>query len=261
MIHAANHAHPAIILRLGKLKTDLECSQSIYPLSGGEKSDCGFVEGLGSGASMKRWCKSVSLTGIALLLSCLLAFAFRVQLLTGLASFLVVDDALQAADMIFVLTGGMETRPFHAAELYQRGLAPLIALSRAEETPTVEMGLYPDPIDVMVSVMKEQGVPDADIIVLPFEGGVSSTHDEAVALSHYVDVHPVERVILVTSAFHTRRGQWMLERELSDSSVTLQVSAAPEWNFDETNWWQREQGLISFANEYLKLLYYLVRYR
>ena len=210
---------------------------------------------------MKRWRRIVSLTGIVLLLSCLLAFAFRVRLLTGLASFLIIDDAPQAADMIFVLAGGIETRPFHAAELYQRGLGPLIAISRVEETPTVEMGLYPDPIDVMVSVMRELGVPDDDIIVLPFEGGASSTHDEAVALRHYVDAHAVERVILVTSAFHTRRGRWTIERELSDSSVTLQVSAAPEREFDEMNWWQRERGLISFTNEYIKLLYYLVRYR
>ncbi len=210
---------------------------------------------------MKHWRQVLSLTGIACLLACVLVIAFRVQLLTGLASLLVVDDVLQEADMMFVLTGGVDTRPAHAAELYREGLAPKIAIAQVKDTPTVEMNLYPNATDVMVSVMIELGVPEKDIVILPFDDGVTSTYEEALALRDYTDEHAVEEMILVTSAFHTRRGRWTLERALAESSVTLQVSAATEKEYDETNWWQGEDGLMAFTNETVKLFYYWVSYR
>jgi uncharacterized SAM-binding protein YcdF (DUF218 family) len=110
--------------------------------------------------------------------------------------------------------------------------------------------------------MRELGVPDENITVLYYiDGGATSTYDEAVTLRRYVEDHAIERVILVTSAFHTRRSRWIFEKELSASSITLEVAAAPHWRFDATNWWQVERGLIMFANEYIKLFYYFVMYR
>ncbi|MBN1994459.1 MAG: YdcF family protein [Anaerolineae bacterium] len=190
----------------------------------------------------------------------LLAYIFRLQILIGLASLLIVDDPLQPADLIFVFNGEVETRPFHAAKLFKQGLAPQIVIAQAEDSPAVEIGLYPDETEVAVGVMRELGVPGENITVLQPLGGVTSTRDEAMMLDQYVKEHHLKRIVLVTSAFHTRRTRWISGRELAGSDAILTISAAPHWKFDQTNWWQKERGLIMFSNEYIKLFYYFALY-
>ena len=212
-------------------------------------------------SNTKRLLNAVLLICVTLLLAGSLAYALRLQLLTSLASFLIVNDHLQPADIVFVLTGDVYTRPLHASELFKQGLAPRIVIPRGEDTPAVELGLFPNATDVAVGVMKELGVPNENITVLSVVGGSTSTHDDAVILRQYVEDHAIERVILVTSAFHTRRTAWAFKKEFSDSSATLEIAAAPHREFDETNWWKTERGLITLANEYIKLVYYFVTYR
>lgn len=190
----------------------------------------------------------------------LLVYVYRFQLLSGLARLLIVSDSLQPADIIFVLNGDVNTRPFFAAQLFKQALAPRIVIPRVEDTPAVSIGLYPNGTDVSVKVMQKLEVPAEAITVIPIEGGVTSTRDEAVVLRRYIAEHQLKRVIVVTSAFHTRRARWIVAKELAGSGAALQMAAAPEWEFDETNWWQEEQGLISLTNEYIKLGYYLVKY-
>ena len=212
-------------------------------------------------AHRRRLLRALLLTGAVLLLILAVSYVFRVPLLTGLARFLIVDDLLEPADIVFVLNGDPHTRPARASELLHRGLAPCIVIAREEDPPAVKMGLYPNGTDVSLGVMDRLGVPEARIIVLPVDGGATSTRDEALILRQYIGEQGIERIILVTSAFHTRRAEWIFEKERMGSSATLQISAAPHWGFDETNWWKSERGLIALTNEYIKLLYYLVTYR
>ena len=209
---------------------------------------------------IKNWLRLLLLTCVTLLLFGLLAYIFRFQILTGLADFLTVEDKLQPADVIFVLNGDVHTRPFRAAELFKQGLAPQIAIAKEEDMPDVELGISPNGTDVAIGIMKKLGVPDENIVVLAPDEDATSTRDEAKTLRDYVDENDIRRVILVTSAFHTRRAQWIFEKELSGSGAILEVAAAPHWKFDETNWWTREKGLITFFEEYLKLLYYFAVY-
>ena len=145
--------------------------------------------------------------------------------------------------------------------MYKQGLAPVILIARSENTPTVDLGLVPNDTDLSVGVMEKLGVPAEKIIVLPFPGGVTSTFDEASALKQYVETHQAYRIILVTSAFHTRRARWTFEKVLAGLPVTLEMVAVPYDGFDQTNWWKNETGLITLNNEYIKLFYYLFKYR
>jgi uncharacterized SAM-binding protein YcdF (DUF218 family) len=198
--------------------------------------------------------------GLVLLLVIVLAAGFRSQILTGLADFLIVDDPLQKAQLIFVLNGDYNSRPFLAAQLYQEGLSPQIAIARAQSTPAEGLGLTRNETDISVSIMEALGVPADRILVLPFPGGVTSTFDEARVLRGYLDTHPLQRVLLVTSAFHTRRARWIIDKELSPLPVSLEVASAPYIGFDQTNWWKSEDGLVTLNNEYIKLVYYLIKY-
>ncbi len=192
---------------------------------------------------------------------CLLAYALRVPLLTGVGRYLIVEDELQEADILFLLNGDFNTRPFYAAELYARGLAPRIVIARAEASPAERLGLLPNETDLSVAILERQGVPPTAITVLPVPGGVTSTYDEAVVLRAYVEANDIQRLILVTSAFHTRRAGWIVRQALHGLDVTVQLAAARTPDYDETNWWQSEAGQINVNNEYIKLMYYLLKYR
>jgi uncharacterized SAM-binding protein YcdF (DUF218 family) len=206
------------------------------------------------------WSK-VLVTSATLILLAVLVWTFRIPILTGIGNYLVVNDQLQLADIIFVLNGDFNTRPFFASDLYKQGLAPLVGIARAEDLPATKLGLVPNDTDVSIGVIKTLGVPADKIIVLPFPGGVTSTFDEATALHDYIESNNIQRVILVTSAFHTRRARWIFNRELSELPVTLEMAAAPNVGFNSTNWWKNEEGLITLNNEYVKLVYYFLKYR
>jgi uncharacterized SAM-binding protein YcdF (DUF218 family) len=199
--------------------------------------------------------------GALLLLLVILAFAFRSRILTGFADYLIIKDRLQPADAIVLLNGEYDSRPFRAGELYLQGLAPVIVVARAENTPAVDLGLVPNDTDISVSVMEKLGVPPEKMIILPVPGGTTSTFDEAALVKQYVEANQVHRIILVTSAFHTRRARWIFQKAFAGLPVTLEMAAAPHIGFDQTNWWKNETGLITLNNEYIKLAYYLIKYR
>jgi uncharacterized SAM-binding protein YcdF (DUF218 family) len=209
----------------------------------------------------KHTLRNILAAGAVLLLLVILAFTFRAQILTGIADYLIVSDKLQPADVIVLLNSEVNTRPFRASEVYQQGLAPVILIARSENAPTVDLGLLPNETDISVAVMEKLGVSAGKIIVLPFPGGVTSTFDEASAVRQYVVAHQTHRIILVASAFQSRRARWTFEKVLAGLPVSLDMAAVPYAGFDQTNWWKNEAGLITLNNEYIKLFYYLFKYR
>ena len=212
-------------------------------------------------ARTKRTLRNSLIVGAALVVLVLLAVGFHSQILSGVADYLIINDKLQPADIIVLLNSEYNTRPFRASELVQQGLAPLIVIARSESTPAVDMGLLPNDTDISVGVMEKLGVPAGKIVILPFPGGVTSTFDEAAAVRQYILAHPLHKIILVTSSFHTRRARWIFEKVLAGLPVSLEMAAVPYADFDQTNWWKNENGLITLNNEYIKWFYYLLKYR
>ncbi len=213
------------------------------------------------GMKKKRFPGRLVWMAAAILLLVIIVYLFRAPLLTGVAEGLIVNDPPAPADIIFLLNGDFNTRPFRAAELYKQGYAPQIVIARSEDTPAVELGLIPNDTDVSLGVLKKLGVPADKIVVLPIPGGVTSTFDEAAVLHKYVESNHIGKVMLVTSAFHSRRAKWIFTRELADLPVSLEMVAVPHSTFDQTNWWRSENGLITLDNEYIKLFYYFLKYR
>ena len=172
--------------------------------------------------------------------------------------FLVVNDPLKTADIIFVLMGGMETRSFHTADLYNQGFAPKIVIPQTEFPPTARSSIYPSQTQATLVILQELGIPDSVIQVVNFPQNVSSTLDETKTLNEYLNQYSMKSVIIVTDAFHTRRARYIFQKELQTESIKIMMSPASHWKFDETNWWKYEEGFVSFINEYIKLLHYLL---
>lgn len=72
--------------------------------------------------------------------------------------------------------------------------------------------------------------------------------------------HRPQRLLIPTELFHTRRVNWLMEKQLKDLKVDVRVIALDLPEYNRTNWWQREQGVIAFQNEVIKYLLYRTRY-
>jgi uncharacterized SAM-binding protein YcdF (DUF218 family) len=197
----------------------------------------------------RRWRRAVCAT--TLLALALLVFAHR-PLFVGFARHFRVDDPAPS-DAIVVLTGGWLTRPLRAAELYRQGMAPLILLSASEPFP------YPDLCESALNrkVLIHAGVPDDDILVLPRIS--TSTVHEATQVRDYIRTHPMRRIIVVTTAFHTSRSRWIFQRILRGTGVEVRAAAAEDPRFDESNWYTN-QGFLAYLQEALKRLVYQLSY-
>ena len=194
---------------------------------------------------------------LALLLLALAAYALRAPLLTGVARLLTVRDPVARADLVLVLGGEVNTRPFAAAEMYRRGVAPRVVLVRERAGPAVRQGLYPSRTDVAVRILRRGGVPDSAIVTLEPPGGAASTADEARALRAYLRSTGLRRVAVVTNPYHSRRARIALRRALRGLPAQILMAPAPAWGFTERDWWRSEDGLLAYFGEYVKLVAYL----
>ena len=197
------------------------------------------------------WLRLLGAVCLALLLFGVTAYALHRPLLTGFANALTVDDDLAPAEFIYLLGGDAHIRPVHAARLFRQGFAPRVVITGAPEQP--------DSSNPVVQLLRIEGVPDSAVTSLPLPPGAASTQDEGRALRDYLEENPAERVIVVTSPYHTRRARWTLRRELDGVPVEIRMSAAPDPRFDASNWWQNEEGFVAYLTEALKFVHTLVR--
>lgn len=193
------------------------------------------------------------MTTTALAVAALCVLATRDPILEGAARLLTYEDAAPA-DYIVVLGGDPESRPFKAAELYRQRVAPLVLIF--EYTPA--SAYRPSQSATYRRILEHEGVPAAAIVEAP--GMVRSSWDEAKSLSRFLTAHPPRRVVVVTSAEHTRRARWAFRRALRGSNVDVRMAAARHLGFDESNWWRSDEGVLLYLHEYVKLPYYVFRY-
>ena len=185
-------------------------------------------------------------------------FAFRSPLLTGLANAWIVNEPLAKADAIVVLGGGLETRPFEAARLYHEGLAPKILLMDVKPSPTTKLGIMPPEKDLTRQVLLKKEVPDSDCITIG--DGVANTYDESRAVRTWLEKTGAKKVLIPTDLFHTRRVRWLFRKQLKGTGGTVTVRAVAPEQYQATNWWRHEEGLIAFQNEVVKSAYYHLKY-
>jgi len=180
----------------------------------------------------------------------------RVQILQATARAWVVSDSLAPADAIVVLDGGLETRPFAAADLYKKGMARQILISAVKPSPAEKLDIVPSHIELNRAVLLKLGVPSE--VIVSFGTDVSSTYEEARALAEWANRNGIKSIIVPTEIFSSRRVRWILVKELSGLDVGIQVQALPPLDYDLDNWWRHEAGVIGFQNEVIKYLYSLV---
>ena len=125
-------------------------------------------------------------------------------------------------------------------------------------SPTAELGITSPEKDLTRQVLLKQGVTNADCITIG--DGVASTYDESRAVRAWLEKTGAKSVIIPTDLFHTRRVRWLFRKELRGTGARVLVAVAPTDQYQATNWWHREEGLIAFQNEVIKFAYYRLKY-
>ncbi len=187
-----------------------------------------------------------------------LLLIFHRPLLRALGNYLIVEDAKTKVDGLFVLSGNAFDRGEEAARLYHEGWAPKLICLGGETNPALELyGIYDKTAVMSEGVLKDAGVPPQDIELLP-KG--TSTFEEFEAIRDFCKERSWTKVMVVSSKFHTRRIDRFFRLRLHMEGIEIVLRGAPESDFRESEWWKSEPGLIFLNNEYIKNMYYWLRY-
>jgi uncharacterized SAM-binding protein YcdF (DUF218 family) len=181
----------------------------------------------------------------------------RHGLLREAAAVWIVSDAPVAADAAAVLGGGLEYRPFAAAEFYRRGLVPKILVSNIGQSPAEKLGVLRSHVRENIEVLEKLGVPAAAIE--PFGSNLKDTYAEAVALHEWAKRTGAHTILVPTDIFAARRLRWITHHVFGNDAVVL-VPAVDPPDYTRTNWWQTENGVVTFQNEVVKYVYYRLKY-
>jgi DUF218 domain len=180
----------------------------------------------------------------------------RAHLLRGAADLWIVSDPVTRSDVAVVLGGGLETRPFAAAELYKEGLVTKILVSQVAQSRVGKL-LALGHTELNRLVLLKLGVPDSAIAT--FGQANDSTDEEAVVLRDWANRNGVSSMVIPTEIFATRRLRWIIDREFAGTSVRVTIPAL-ESDYTRADWWKTKAGLLAFQNEIVKYLYYRFKY-
>jgi uncharacterized SAM-binding protein YcdF (DUF218 family) len=172
----------------------------------------------------------------------------------GVGRWLVVEDPLDKAQAIVVLSGRIPMRAREAARLYTAGYARQVWLTRAKEPAASlqEMHIAYIGEDYYNSrILMHEGVPSNAIQVL--EPLIDNTADEVRAIATELARQKGAAVIIVTSKAHTRRVR-SLWKKLSGGSGRAIVRAAPTDPFAPAHWWRSTGDSLDVVREVLGLL-------
>jgi len=174
------------------------------------------------------------------------------------ARWLDVSERPRKVDVVLVLGGGADSRPFAAAALWKKGYARRVLLPAVKMSPEAAEGLMPSETEICRKVLVIRGVAPEAIEVL--EGTVDSTFDEAASLSRYLDAHPNTTVAIVTTDWHTRRARTVFRKVLGERAGQIYFVGIPPDRYGADDWWKTEEGFTAYTSELLKSVYYAIRY-
>jgi uncharacterized SAM-binding protein YcdF (DUF218 family) len=189
---------------------------------------------------------------------CAWAWLEREALLRDAASLWVVSDQITHSDAIVVLGGREDWRPFIAADLYKKGVAPKILVSGTRIRAREEIGTSPTSTQPNLAILKKLGVPD-DAVDL-FGEDNKSTRDEAVALKRWAQQNAVFKFLIPSEPFFARRARWIFEHEFSGMPVQIAVPSFDPPEYTREEWWKSNGAMLAFQMEILKYLYYRYKY-
>ena len=188
--------------------------------------------------SWRLWPGVLLLAGLVLI-----AVVFHTQILGSLGSYLVQAGPPQKADAALVLAGdGWGNRILTAAQLARNGFVQKVLVSG----PDGAYGLHD--CDLAIPFAVKHGYPESYFVHM--ENSARSTVAEAQAVLPVIRRMGIQRLIVVTSNFHTGRAGAIYRKLAPD--LTILMVAAPDESFTANRWWHSREGQKTFVVEWEK---------
>jgi uncharacterized SAM-binding protein YcdF (DUF218 family) len=173
--------------------------------------------------------------------------------------FLVYEDPLRKADVIFVLAGARAERWLEAVDLYHDGIAPRILLSpglreHAENVLRSRHVDFPGEGELARKAIVQMNVPPSAVSIL--DGPVDNTADEAAALHRFAAAKGWHTIVVVTSKYHTHRAAFAFQREFHGSGIAIVMRATRYDVSDPGHWWRHRGDVRYVVSELGKLFAY-----
>jgi len=196
----------------------------------------------------------------------LLLFLVWLFLAPFLAERLIIEKPLETADAILVLAGSHTyiERTQKAAELFKRGVSRKIYLTDDGEQAGWSRIEQRNPafVELARNSLISQGVPTENIEIL--EPQVTGTIYEARILSEKVKSDNLKSLLMVTSAYHTRRAFSTFQRIFTENNQSTELGIVSPPTGEQTpppyRWWLAKFGWQIVAGEYVKSIGYWVYY-
>ncbi|HEU4833259.1 MAG TPA: YdcF family protein [Pyrinomonadaceae bacterium] len=180
------------------------------------------------------------------------------------AKFLITEAPLDKADAIVVLGGSAtyKERTHEAARLLHEGRAPLILITndnmRGPWSSAEQRNLYY--YERSFEELEKAGVRPQNIEVAATPA--ASTYEEAQVVREYAQQRGLHSMLIVTSAYHSRRALWVFSRVFRDTGISIGLVSVPpgEQTPPAATWWLTLRGWKFVPGEYVKMVYYLINY-
>ncbi len=206
----------------------------------------------------KKWFRRTVYFFISIGLIAVVLLIFHRPILRGMGNYLVAQDPLTETPL-FVVLGG---------DSYDRGLAAIdVGNSFPNATFLTTGGNTPHQLLAFDTAMFEaeltkhfmvaKGIDGNRITAMP---GATSTKEEAQQILAFCKEKNLSEVTIISSNYHLRRVRKTMEKVLLDQGIKSFYHARANSDYDPNAWWQSESGLIYTNNEYIKLLYYAIKY-
>lgn len=187
--------------------------------------------------------------------------AIRTPALQGAGWALVVNDPIQAADIIVITADSDGAGTLEAADLVHQGIAARVAV-------------FEDPPDAIDEEFLRRGLPyhnattqfTADLqrlgvhTIERIPRSVSGTDDEGRVLPGWFAQRGFGSVIVVCTADHSRRVRRVLDRAMKGRGTRVTIRYSRYSRFDPARWWQTRDGARTGIVELEKLALDLVRH-
>jgi len=199
---------------------------------------------------------------LALIVLCLIA-AWPVTAWLA-AKALIVKTDIAGADAIIILSGSgtYVERADWAAKLYREQRAQLVVLSNEDLlsgwSARDERNLFF--YELSARRLEQKGVAPANIRVVSDIG--SGTYKESARICDYAAEQGLNRILIVTSAYHSRRALWSITHACQNKPLQIGIDTPPPgWQTPPArSWWLHRNGWRFVAGEYVKMVYYRLAY-
>jgi uncharacterized SAM-binding protein YcdF (DUF218 family) len=180
------------------------------------------------------------------------------NILTAYANLFRMNNATKGADAIISLAGSPGTRVPKVIDLYKSGYAKNIYITSVKKKESRYPDLFKGQTWITKEILSRENI---SVRLIPsLKDGATSTFDEAHDIAAFIKQGvPLKHIILVTDAFHTARAFYAFKKifSLYKLDVRLEIAAAENSIYNETNWWKHEKGVTQYFLEPLKLIVYL----